>query len=95
MEQDASKQRRQELFNKDMELLNDAKILIAILLYDDPGTLIEIGLAIAKGIPTLVYDPYNKATNCMLTEIPSLVTDNLDKILSEVFSIGSKLSLNE
>lgn len=95
MEENASKFRKQELFNKDMELLNNCSILIAVLLFNDPGTLIEIGLASAKNIPTIVYDPFNEAKNCMLTELPLLVSNDLDKILSEIYLIGSKQYANE
>ncbi|MBK0378564.1 nucleoside 2-deoxyribosyltransferase [Mucilaginibacter segetis] len=85
MEVNANKSRKQQLFQKDMQLLDECQLLIAVLLYDDPGTLIEIGLAAAKGIPTIVYDPYNIATNCMLTELPTLVSNDLDEIMAEVF----------
>lgn len=91
MEKNASKQRKQTLFTKDMALLDECSILIAILLYNDPGTLIEIGLASAKGIPTIVYDPYNQAENCMLTELPNLISNDLDKIISEVFVVSAKI----
>jgi nucleoside 2-deoxyribosyltransferase len=95
MEKDASKSRKQELFNKDMILLNECSILVAVLLYNDPGTLIEIGLAASKNIPTIVYDPYSIATNCMLTELPCLVDSDLDKIIAEVFIKGAKIKFNE
>lgn len=85
MEPNASRARKLELFSKDVELLNNCSILVAVLLYDDPGTLIEIGLASAKGIPTIVYDPYNRATNCMLTELPNLISQDLDEIICEIF----------
>lgn len=91
MEENADKARRQELFSKDMELLNKCSILIAVLLYNDPGTLIEIGIAATKGIATIVYDPYNIATNCMLTETPALISSDMDEIISEVFHISSKI----
>ena len=91
MAADANKNRRQELFSKDMILLDQCQILVAVLLYNDPGTLIEIGLASAKGLPTIVYDPYQIAQNCMLTELPDLVTNDLDHLISEFFSISSKL----
>lgn len=90
MEINATKQRRQQLCSKDLELLNNCSLLIAILLYDDPGTFIEIGLSSAKNIPTIVYDPYEKATNCMLTELPLLVSSDLDEIISEVFTQSAK-----
>jgi len=94
MEQNANKSRKQELFKKDMMLLDQCAILIAVLLYNDPGTLIEIGIAASKGMPTIVYDPYEIAENCMLTELPSLVSFDLDKIVSEVFIASSKIGLN-
>ncbi|MBN8671460.1 MAG: nucleoside 2-deoxyribosyltransferase [Chitinophagales bacterium] len=90
---DATKARKQEIFSADMKMFDECSILIAVLLYDDPGTLIEIGLAAAKGLPTIVYDPYNRATNCMLTELPRLVTSNLDEVIAEVFIAASKLNL--
>src|SRR5205085_11772199 len=74
MEENASKQRKQELVTNDLELMDQCFLMIAVLLYDDPGTLIEIGFAKAKEIPVIVYDPYKSATNCMLTELPDLVS---------------------
>lgn len=95
MEKKASITRRQELYAKDMALLAQCSVLVAVLLYNDPGTLIEIGLAAAKGMPTIVYDPYQIAENCMLTELPTLVSMDLDEVISEVFIQSCKLKTNE
>lgn len=86
---------KQDLFTKDIFLLDKCNMLIAVLLYNDPGTLIEIGLASQKKIPTFVYDPFKIAKNCMLTQLPDLVSSNLDEIISEVFLSYSKLISNE
>lgn len=86
----APKDERQSLFHGDMHLLDQCNMLIAILLYNDPGTLIEIGLAAQRGIPTLVYDPNKIANNCMLTELPTLVSSDLDEIITKVFTEYSK-----
>jgi nucleoside 2-deoxyribosyltransferase len=94
MEKDASVSRRQELFVKDMSLLNNCSILLAILLNNDPGTLIEIGIAAEKGIPVIVYDPYKIANNCMLTQIPDFLSSDKDEILCEIFIKSDRL-LNE
>lgn len=91
MSSKATWQEKQSLFTKDMQLLDECNMLIAILLYNDPGTLIEIGLAAERKIPTFVYDPFNIANNCMLTQLPDLVSSNLDEIISEVFLSYSKL----
>lgn len=92
MEKNASKERRQTLFSGDMKLLEECQMMIAVLLYNDPGTLIEIGIGTTKGLPTFVYDVYNAADNCMLTEIPTLLSADLDSIISEVFIESSKIA---
>lgn len=91
MEVNSSFSRKQELFKKDMELLNKCNMLIAILLYNDPGTLIEIGIAAERKIPTFVFDPYDIAKNCMLTQLPDLITSDFDELLSEVFRSYNKI----
>jgi len=95
MEAGATKERKQEFYRRDLNLLSECSILIAVMLYNDPGTLIEIGLAAARGMPTLVYDPFNQATNCMLTELPTLVSNELDEIIAEVFIRSNQFSFYE
>jgi len=91
MEANAAKAQKKELFDKDMTLMNECKILVAVILNNDPGTLVEIGFAMGIGMPAIVYDPYNLADNCMLSELPTLVSDSLDEVVSEVFKQASKL----
>ena len=90
MTEGADKKERVGLFCADMSLLSECNMLIAVLLYNDPGTLIEIGLSAQRGIPTLVYDPNKIAENCMLAELPTLVSSDLDEIIAKVFTEYSK-----
>ena len=90
MSERADKQERLGIYCADMKLLGECNMLMAVLLYNDPGTLIEIGLAAQRGIPTLVYDPNKIADNCMLTELPTLVSSDLDEIIAKVFTEYSK-----
>lgn len=92
MEPNAEKSRKRELFNRDMNLMEECKMLVAVILNNDPGTLVEIGFAKGIGMPVIVYDPYNLAENCMLTELPTLVSNSLDEVVSEVFKQAAKLS---
>lgn len=94
MSERANKKERLGLFCADMSLLEECNMLIAVLLYNDPGTLIEIGLAAQRGIPTLVFDPNKIADNCMLTELPTLVSSDLDEIIAKVFTEYSKQYCN-
>lgn len=90
MEEDASRARKQELVTGDLEIFDRCQLLVAVLLFNDPGTLIEIGYAIAKRIPVIVYDPYGAAKNCMLTELPDLVTTDIEQVIAEVFIKSNK-----
>tara|TARA_Y100001949_G_scaffold175751_1_gene186422 strand:+ start:121 stop:1431 length:1311 start_codon:yes stop_codon:yes gene_type:complete len=91
MPPEASKETKRELHRKDMNLLRECKLMVAVLIGNDPGTLIEIGLAKAMGMPVFVYDPFHIAENCMLTETPDLLSSDLDDIISEVFSKAASL----
>lgn len=91
MGQNATSERRQALCDADLRLLDECRIVVAVLLYDDPGTLIEIGIAVERGLPVIVYDPYNRADNLMLTQLPALVSADLDEVISAVFKHASCL----
>ncbi len=82
---------RRQLAEADVALLSSCQLLVAVMLFDDPGTLIEIGLAIEQRKPVIVFDPLNRVSNLMLTELPILVTPNLDKVLIEVFIQAGKI----
>ncbi len=78
------------LFDADMALLEKCSLLIAVNLHDDPGMLIEIGLAYAKGIPVLIYDPFDRARNVMLVSTPVLVSSSLDQVVTATFDAVAK-----
>ena len=94
MKEDDTPQQKQQFYDKDIKLLDECCIVICVLLFNDPGTLVEIGIASEKQIPVLLYDPYNIAKNCMLTHSCSIVTNNMDEIISETFIKSSKICKN-
>lgn len=87
----ASRERRQMLCDADLALLDECQLLLAVLLYNDPGTLIEIGIASARGVPVIVYDPHSLAENLMLTQVPFCVSSDLDEVISAIFSQASAI----
>jgi hypothetical protein len=78
------------LFDADMTLLGNCEVMVAVNLHDDPGMLIEIGLAHAKGIPVVVYDPFERAENVMLVNVPVLVSSSLDRVITAIFDAVAK-----
>lgn len=86
----ADAQRRQVLCDADVSLMEQCHIMVAVLLYEDPGTLIEIGMACQSGMPVIVYDPYSRAKNLMLTQLPNLVSSSIDEVVSAVFKYAAR-----
>lgn len=82
----ADKRTKDELCARDVQLLQKCDALIAIYEFDDPGTLIEIGVAAGLGIPVIVFDPFDQADNLMVTSLPKAVVNDLDTLLVELFS---------
>ena len=91
MKKDHTPQQKQQFYEKDIKLLNECSIVICVLLYNDPGTLVEIGIASERQIPVLLYDPYDIGKNCMLIHSCNIVTNNMDEIISETFIKCSKI----
>jgi nucleoside 2-deoxyribosyltransferase len=69
----------------DIKLLGKCQILLAVLLYDDPGTYIEMGMAHEKGMPVIVYAPNRITSNLLTDELPILISSDLDEVITEVF----------
>lgn len=91
----ASAEERNRIFEADMKTLAESHILIGVILNDDQGTLVEIGLAKGLGIPTLVFDPFNKVVNLMLDELPDIVSPNSSAIINAVFEKAHLLETNK
>jgi nucleoside 2-deoxyribosyltransferase len=79
--------KKEQIFEADMKLINSCNLLLAILTWNDPGTLIEIGLAKGQKKPVLVYDPYKQASNLMLTQIPDFISSDKEKIITKMFEL--------
>lgn len=87
---DTSPEHRQKMCDADVKILDECRVLLAVLLFNDPGTLIEIGLAVERGMPVIVFDPYRIADNLMLTQLPDLVSSNIDEVINCVFQVVAK-----
>jgi len=87
---DASAARKADLCAADLDLMDECYMLLAVLIANDPGTLIEIGIAVERRMPVVVYDPYERAENLMLTQLPEIVSSSLDCVISQVFRLASR-----
>lgn len=52
----------QHTFRSDIALLDECKAVFAVPLARDPGTLVEMGIAIARDQPVITFDPETRTT---------------------------------
>jgi nucleoside 2-deoxyribosyltransferase len=79
------------VYQKDIALLDQCGIMFAVPTGKDPGTLVEIGLAIARRMPVVVYDPNRECANTMVIAGSNYYSDDLDSCLNALFASLSDL----
>lgn len=82
------------IFAEDMRLLSECKIMIATLLYNDQGTLVEIGNYQANGKPIIFYDPYLKLDNMFLKNSCTYYCKTKSQVIDAVFTEVSRMVKN-
>jgi nucleoside 2-deoxyribosyltransferase len=74
------------IFAKDMMLLSECKLMIATLLYNDQGTLVEIGFFLGRKKPIILYDPYHKLNNMFLKNSCDYYCVTNSQVINAVFT---------
>lgn len=75
----------------DLCLLEECDLVFSLPLERDPGTLVEIGLALAVNKPVITYDPHNENANTMVAAGSAVYSDKLDTCLNGLFETMSRL----
>lgn len=75
----------------DLGLLEECDLVFALPLERDPGTLVEIGLALALKMPVITYDPLKENTNTMVMAGSTVYSAKLDSCLNGLFDVVSRL----
>ncbi|NWA81242.1 nucleoside 2-deoxyribosyltransferase [Pseudomonas sp. D2002] len=75
----------------DCQLLRDCDVVFAIPLDRDPGTLVEIGMAIEMGKKIVTYDPRRENENTMVMVGSSIFSADLDTCLNGTFNVIADL----
>ncbi|WP_269933493.1 nucleoside 2-deoxyribosyltransferase [Aminobacter sp. HY435] len=75
----------------DIALLEECSVVFAIPLERDPGTLIEMGMAMAVGKPVVTFDPRRQNENTMVIGGSTSYSNDLDTCLNALFVTLSDL----
>ncbi|MBA1143464.1 nucleoside 2-deoxyribosyltransferase [Mesorhizobium neociceri] len=79
----------------DVQLLRECAAVFAIPIERDPGTLVEIGLAIEMGKPVVTFDPREENRNTMVIMGSAAYSFDLDVCLNGMFDTLSKLQRDD
>ncbi len=77
-------------FFADWKLLQECKLVFGIPLSRDPGTLVEMGMAMQIGLPVVTFDPRREAANTMVIAGSKSYSSSLDASLNSIFEEASK-----
>lgn len=91
VEQNSPPSTLRKYYQKDVELLDECHIVFAIPIDRDPGTLVEVGIAIARNKPVVMFDARNENSNTMTICGSFTYSLDLDTCLNGVFEAISKL----
>lgn len=91
LERPANQADLRRAYGMDYHLLNECDALFAVPLGRDPGTLVEIGMAVALGKPVITFDPRNENNNTMVVVGSFVYSADLDECLNGVFDALAKL----
>jgi nucleoside 2-deoxyribosyltransferase len=78
-------------YHQDYELLKKCDVVFGVPLGRDPGTLVEIGMAIALGKPVITFDPRKENDNTMVIGGSVVYSAALDECLNGTFNVLAKL----
>jgi len=73
------------MYQKDVVLLAKCNLLIAVLLYNDPGTLVELGMFKQAGKPTIIFDPFNHCKNMFVRHTPDYICNTVADVIAAVY----------
>lgn len=80
-----------QFYYDDVELLRKCSMVFSIPLQRDPGTLVEMGMAMALGIPVVTYDPNSENENIMVMCGSNSYSSDLDLCVNATFESLSKV----
>lgn len=74
-----------KIYHKDLELLDICDLLIAVLLTNDPGILVELGNFAQRGKPTIILDPYDLCTNMFVRHTATYLCKNIEEVIGATY----------
>ena len=87
---DTSPSDAQRMYEGDLSMISSCAMMIGVPLTFDAGMFVEIGMAVERGMPTVLYDPHNRINNLFTTKSVGKVCRTMGEVMDEVFEMLGK-----
>jgi nucleoside 2-deoxyribosyltransferase len=84
---------RRGLHAKDVALLEQCDLMIAVPISPDPGTFAELGWFSRSGKPTILFDPHRLARNFFVEGSAARVCETLGSVVDAVYEVLGRANL--
>lgn len=85
----------QSAYQADLAMLSECDLVFALPYGRDPGTLVEVGLALAANTPVVTYDPLSENANTMVMAGSTVYSESLNLCLNGVFESLSRVRASQ
>ncbi|MFF2089895.1 PfkB family carbohydrate kinase [Paenibacillus sp. NPDC058174] len=82
---DTSFEQRKKVFQADIDLINDADVVVALIDQDDTGTCFEMGYAFKKGVPVYGLKTSEKKLNNMIQFGCNQLFENIEELIEVLY----------
>lgn len=87
LSEDAPLEERRAVFARDIEMLNECAAVLATPVGRDPGTLVEVGWALALSKPVIIFDPRGENNNTMVVAGDAVYSTDFEECLNALFRV--------
>ena len=83
----SSEKERLECFCNDLNMMSECDLLIAVVLTNDPGMYVELGMFVSTGKPAILFNPFGICSNNFALNAPTVVCNSLTEVIDKTFEL--------
>ena len=86
LSKDSTDEERKNIYQLDINMIDNANLLVALLDHDDPGTYFEMGYAYNRGIPIFGLKTTNKDLNNMILCGSVSISSSIEELIDTIYA---------
>lgn len=82
-----SKDRELTMYYNDRKLMEECDMIVGVLIFNDPGTLVEVGMFCQMNKPSIIFDPNSVCDNMFVLNSVNCYCKTIEEVINAVFKI--------